>query len=41
MVLHGNINSLVQVINNMISNSIQSYNGRTNENIDLSLDEKK
>ena len=40
MVLHGNINSLVQVINNMISNSIQSYNGRTNENIDLSLDEK-
>lgn len=37
MSLHGNISSLVQVINNMISNSIQSYNGKTNENIDLIL----
>lgn len=35
--LHGNISSLVQVTNNMISNSIQSYNGRTNEDIDLIL----
>lgn len=35
--LHGNINSLVQVINNMISNSIQAYNGKSNENIDLIL----
>ena len=35
--LHGNINSLVQVVNNMISNSIQSYNGKTNEKIDLLL----
>ena len=33
--LKGNINSLVQVINNMISNSIQSYNGKANENIDF------
>ena len=35
--LHGNLNSLVQVINNMISNSIQAYNGKTNEKIDLIL----
>lgn len=38
--LHGNINSLVQVINNMISNSIQAYNGETNKNIDLILQEE-
>lgn len=34
-ILHGNINSLVQVINNMISNSIQAYHGKTNENIEF------
>ena len=33
--LKGNINSLIQVINNMISNSIQSYNGKQNQSIDL------
>ncbi len=33
--LKGNINSLVQVINNMISNAIQAYNGKPNEQIDL------
>lgn len=38
--LNGNINSLVQVINNMISNSIQAYNGKTNEKIDLILKEE-
>ena len=37
IVLNGNINSLVQVINNLISNSIQSYNSKTNEKIDLIL----
>lgn len=37
-VLHGNVNSLVQVINNMISNAIQAYNGETNKNIDLTID---
>lgn len=37
----GNINSLVQVVNNLISNAIQSYNGRTNENIDLIVDQTK
>jgi len=33
--LNGNVNSLVQVINNMISNSIQAYNGKTNQTIDF------
>ncbi len=40
MVLHGNINSLVQVVNNMISNAIQAYNGKTNEEIDLYIDKQ-
>ena len=35
--INGDINSLVQVINNMISNAIQSYNGKTEQNIDLIL----
>lgn len=35
--INGDINSLVQVINNMISNSIQAYNGKTEQNIDLIL----
>lgn len=39
-VLSGNINSLVQVINNMISNSIQAYHGEPNKNIDLIVEEK-
>ena len=33
--LKGNINGLVQVINNIISNAIQAYNGKTEENIEL------
>ena len=37
-VINGDINSLVQVINNMISNAIQAYNGETNKNIDLILE---
>ena len=36
--LKGNINSLVQVINNMISNAIQSYNGKTNETIEFIIE---
>lgn len=39
--LRGNINSLVQVINNMISNSIQAYNGEANKEIDLIVDMSK
>ena len=35
--LKGNINSLVQVIDNMISNAIQSYNGALNGNIDMTI----
>lgn len=35
--LKGNVNSLVQVINNMISNSIQAYYGKTNETIELTV----
>ena len=35
--LHGDINSLVQVINNMISNAIQCYNGKPEQNIDLKV----
>ena len=36
----GNINSLVQVLNNLISNAIQSYNGKPNQSIDLIFDNK-
>ena len=39
--IHGDINSLVQVVNNMISNAIQSYNGKTEQNIDLILEKQK
>ena len=35
--LHGDVNSLVQVVNNLITNAIQSYNGKTNESITLTL----
>lgn len=38
--LKGNINSLVQVINNMISNAIQSYNGQPDGTIDMKLYQK-
>ena len=35
--MHGNINSLVQVINNIISNAIQAYSGKPNKSIDLTI----
>ena len=35
--LNGDVNSLVQVVNNMISNSIQAYDGEPNKSIDLTL----
>lgn len=35
--LKGNINSLVQVINNMISNAIQSYDGKPNGEINMKI----
>ena len=36
----GNINSLVQVINNLISNAIQAYNGEPNKTIDLVINKQ-
>lgn len=38
--INGDVNSLVQVVNNMISNSIQAYNGKEGENIDLILEKQ-
>lgn len=42
-VVKGNINSLVQVINNIISNAIQAYqsNGKSNEDINFTIYEQK
>ena len=37
--LKGDVNSLVQVINNMISNAIQAYNGEVNKDINLTISE--
>lgn len=39
--LHGNINTLIQVLNNLISNAIQSYEGKPNQIIDLNLENTK
>ena len=39
-IIKGDVNSLVQVINNMISNSIQAYNGKPEQNIDLIVEKK-
>ena len=36
-VVKGNINSLVQVVNNIISNAIQAYNGKVGEKIILDI----
>lgn len=38
--INGDLNCLVQVINNMISNAIQAYDGKTNQSIDLILNVK-
>jgi len=35
--VNGNINSLVQVLNNIISNAIQAYNGKPNQEINFTL----
>ena len=39
--IKGNINSLVQVINNIISNSIQAYEGKEGQKIILKLYKEK
>lgn len=38
--INGDVNNLVQVINNMISNAIQAYNGKTNETIKFVIDKE-
>ena len=40
-IIKGDVNSLVQIINNMISNSIQSYNGKPEQNIDLTVEKEE
>ncbi|MBR3003099.1 MAG: PAS domain S-box protein [Clostridia bacterium] len=35
LTVHGDVNNLVQVINNMISNAIQAYNGKREESIEF------
>ena len=40
ILIHGDVNNLVQVINNMISNAIQSYAGKPEQNIDLIVERK-
>ena len=40
ILMHGNINGLVQVINNIISNAIQAYNGKEDSQIDLIVNTK-
>lgn len=39
--IHGDVNSLVQVINNMISNSIQAYQGKKDQTIDLIVEKEE
>ncbi len=39
-VVKGNINSLVQVVNNIISNAIQAYDGKPNQKIILTISNK-
>jgi len=38
IMLHGDINNLIQVINNLISNSIYSYDGKPDETIYFTID---
>ena len=37
LTLNGDVNNLVQAINNMISNAIQAYNGKENESIEFTI----
>lgn len=39
-IIHGDVNSLVQVINNMISNAIQAYGGKPDQTIDLMVEKQ-
>ena len=40
-VIRGNVNSLVQVVNNMISNAIQAYDGKHDQNIEVAVSKKE
>ena len=40
LTLKGDVNNLVQVVNNMISNSIQAYDGKRDQNIELEVNKK-
>ena len=40
LTLKGDVNNLVQVVNNMITNAIQAYNGERNKNIELEVNKK-
>ena len=40
-VIKGNVNSLVQVVNNMISNAIQAYDGKHDQNIQFEISQKE
>ena len=40
LTLNGDVNSLVQVVNNMISNAIQAYNGERDKNIELEVSKR-
>lgn len=41
LTLNGDVNSLVQVVNNMITNAIQAYNGERDKNIELEVNKKE
>ena len=40
LTLNGDVNNLVQVVNNMISNAIQAYDGNHNQNIELEVNQR-
>lgn len=41
MEIKGNLNALVQSIDNLIMNSIESYHGKTNQIIDIVIEKKR
>lgn len=38
--INGNLNALVQAVDNLIMNSIESYHGKTNQTIEIVIDKK-
>ena len=39
-IIKGDINNLIQVVNNLITNAIQAYNGKVDEHIELNINTK-